>query len=353
MTSKFKVTLKDGKTTMIENVNCKNTKVIDLKQKIHDKEGFEVSKLILLSGGATLDDDKLLSDYGMGGALPILVSVAFKTLGGAAIDGESYEENSNGNKGNDFVPKPDFTHPQIQPSKEECCLGMGEEDETNVKILICGCVYSATALHGWALRQLKEETGFEKFQCPNSVNCKKKCPEWSFYVVACAIGWTESLCEELYSLYTKKQLDPLKYKQCPFCYCISSKELNDKLLRRRCANKSCIGKQDWCWHCLEPWRAGNNNDCGNEQCYLPRINKILQSCPEVEYKWSNNTINMKVPEYRACVNGKCRALIHVPQNCNEVTCDVCHFKFCFICLENWPCIPGRTNHPYAQRQNLK
>jgi len=356
MTSKFKVDIGNGKYSIIEGVDCTKETLKDLKERIHNKEGIELAKIDLLSGGISLsDDNKLLSEYDMGGSkFPILVTLAFKTRGGA-LQGETYDENNSHNKNifSNFVPTPDFSHPKLKPTKEPCCLGMnGEEDEDNVKFS-CGCVFSASALYGWANGQLKEETGFTKFNCPNG-NCKGNHPEWSFSLVACAIGWNEAISEHYYAYYTKKQLDPKKYKQCPFCHSITLKDSNDKLLRRRCTNKFCPGKQDWCWDCIEPWISNNNNDCGNEACSIPRLNKILKECQEKKYVYPKNSVSpsvdMMLPEYRACINDKCRALICQPQQCNQITCDACKTNFCFICLKVWSCNEGRKNHEAHPRQ---
>jgi len=109
----------------------------------------------------------------------------YLSLQNGGSQGETYDENENNkNKNNDvFVPKADFTHPLLKKSNEPCCMGMGEDDETNVEIVPCGCTFSPTALHNWANTQLKEETGFKMFKCPNKAvqrngvnvqGCKKK-----------------------------------------------------------------------------------------------------------------------------------------------------------------------------------
>jgi len=152
--------------------------------------------------------------------------------------------------------------------------------------------------------------------------------------------------------YTKKQLDPRTHRQCPFCHYFVFKSPDDKIIRRRCGYKNCPAKQDWCWECFEPWKTDSLTECGNLACAIPHLNKTLAECEEKQYKWSN-CIDMKLPLVRACINPLCHAIINQPKYCNEITCNRCLQKWCFICLKPWPCLGGKKNHDAALRQVLR
>lgn len=113
---------------------------------IQDKEGLDPATYSLIYGGAELNDDKLLSEYDVGGTRhPILMSAVFKWKGGAK---------------NEKLRNPDVTHPKIKYSDGEDCLMCGNEDEQCIEITICGCIYAPSSLHSWADDQLRGKVEF-------------------------------------------------------------------------------------------------------------------------------------------------------------------------------------------------
>ena len=117
---------------------------------------------------------------------------------------------------------------------------------------------------------------------------------------------------------------------CPGCqsYC---KRVNSEQPQVICAN--CTKKQgkqyEFCWYCLREWKnAGNYKECGNLECFRETIDELRKS-PQMDFKDKNGKV-VFVPKKRACP--ECFTVIQHEGGCNEMTCNRCGNKFCFICL---------------------
>lgn len=286
MTSRLKIELDNSRVCDLSNIDTSKTKIRKVKELVQDKEGIAPDTYTLIFGGATLNDDKLLSDYDIGGSrLATTITAVFRRRGGSA---------------NDKYRNPDITHPKIKFKQGSDCLGMGEDDEPTIEITTCGCIYAPSSLHSWADDELRGKLQFKQFECPNCKS-KNKCVPLSFDIIACACGWTQNEYDNYYKLFKRKQLNPKEYKSCPFCYALVHRPENDTDTsnRSRCSNPKCISAQDWCWKCSEPWKTDGMVICGNPNCKksLAEKNLSLKSCQLKRFQWGE--IDCQVPMYRA------------------------------------------------------
>ena len=119
-------------------------------------------------------------------------------------------------------------------------------------------------------------------------------------------------------------------QQCPSCksYCQRKTTDNPQVICIVCSkNKS--EPYLFCWYCLSQWNnPGNYKICGNKNCKKSKIEQ-LQNSPKIEFKDKAGK-KVTVPIIRACP--ECFSVIQHNGGCNEMTCTICNFAFCFICL---------------------
>ena len=131
-------------------------------------------------------------------------------------------------------------------------------------------------------------------------------------------------------------------KSCPDCQemvCLIG--LNTR--RVRCPK---CNTKDFCYDCLEKWKADKNGKCDNTLCITKRDlleNGQLTRKFSVRDKKTGNLTDIFTPEYRACPR-ECGNIINNYTACKHTQCPCVNmaYSFCFICLglyenDKWPC----------------
>ncbi|KAJ3033265.1 hypothetical protein HDV00_006555 [Rhizophlyctis rosea] len=167
------------------------------------------------------------------------------------------------------------------------------------------------------------ESGHYRFTCPHIVpGVSRACGKvWPYPEVRKVGMLTQE--ERVYfetntsSLYAHQELGA---KECPKCS-TTSERVNKLAPTVFCD----VCKQTFCWTCLTAIKAKTAHKCAPPSS--PFAYTALKEAPM-------KTINSRnVPSRRACP--QCKTFIEHEGGCNEMDCQFCGTRFCFICLRLW------------------
>lgn len=196
------------------------------------------------------------------------------------------------------------------------------------------------------------QKGRYRFICPSTdpTPCNR---EWEYFLVRHVARLT---AEEMHDIEKKISENYLKKAQgmqkCPGCqiWCVRAPGTGCCVRCQMCTNKN--GTYfDFCWWCLNTWKAASaNQPCGNTGCdgRDARI-AVLEKCPPKKIDYCDDC-----PSIRGCP--KCGILIEHKDQCGHMDCTNCgDYGFCFICLAekkngDWQCSPWKGTCKLAPRQ---
>lgn len=195
---------------------------------------------------------------------------------------------------------------------------------SNYTHLIFILAIAPSSLANHCLHELKDNK--PEICCPG-----EKCSStWPFSLVREAADLSdEETAEFEQRILMNRQTAEVKH--CPNCF-VSCHRDRAKDKRVRCFNCRSKGESDYwfCWDCLRSWKGNGEDICGNSYCGdKSKLFRILAECDTKEL------FQTQCPSLRACP--KCLLMIQHTKGCKHMTCQRCHFEFCFICLKthNW------------------
>jgi len=248
--------------------------------------------------------------------------------------------------GGELLPLPGFIE---TTTTEPDMLGLDFESPVLAK-MPCGHVIGPLSMTDYCRDLLKK--GRYRFFCP-STDPKQCNREWEYFLVRHVARLTPEELQEVEKQVSKNYLKKAQgMQQCPGCqiWCLRAPDTGTCVRCQMCTNVN--GKRfDFCWWCLNTWKADNaNQPCGNTGCdgRDARL-KTLEMCP-------TKKINMcdDCPSIRGCP--KCGILIEHKEKCGHMDCTNCgDYGFCFICLAEkkngkWQCSPWNETCDLAPRQ---
>ena len=300
-----------------------HAKVSEIKEKLKDKTGLRPDEQRLLYGGKELQDDVLLSDYGVQDNSVIFL--VLRLPGGAS------------------QRKP---HPSLPRSKEECCMTYDTGESLKMP---CGHAMSPEGLIEYCRSELEE--GKQEVKCP-VYGCEQVWPLDVLKKYSCA-DQLETWFMEM-KLSSNVCVKSPTIVECPQCKSLCEPR-DPSRIDVQCSLCARKGKTTvFCYKCLHTckWKGRDSKYvCENPDCPSNGQTKtlnILQETPEA------TVIKVRCPSIRACP--VCGTLIEHTEACKHMTCRNCGSKFCFLCLKvkpknaGWPCGYAYTQCEVAPRQ---
>lgn len=200
--------------------------------------------------------------------------------------------------------------------------------------------------------EIKEVNAFTQLACGHSISC------------------TNCLVAYIKSMISSHQLQQVK---CPYCSRqISYQEVIDLL---GTDTNDYIDLQTFNWakyqehlkHCPTPdckFYFINESTCAHaitcpqcvknycNQCLISHDQNISCAQAQANNQTSEVRANNQWKESHSKQCPRCKTHIEKNEGCNHMTCNNCHYEFCWICLEQYPC-PRRSYcpHPVPQPRN--
>jgi len=203
---------------------------------------------------------------------------------------------------------------------EDCIMQEGDNGELRAK-MPCGHAIGAQTMYQYLKMVLTANEYSYSINCP-----VKECngpTEWDFFLVARVADLSESESLKYQKVIGERCCRKSEVKTCPSCgaHCVRG-----GLNTFRAACPACH-QQDFCWECQKLWKGSGLQICGNENCPVLEIQKMLDSCTFV----TASSSNIVIPKKRACP--KCLTIMEHDPGCKHIKCCGCGWNFCFSCLE--------------------
>lgn len=300
--------------------------VLALKEKVKAKTGIDTDAQRLIYGGKQLEDEKLITDYGLQNNSMLCLVLR--------LPGGSSEQRN--------------PHPSLPRSEEECVITLDEGESLKMP---CGHPVSPGGLSEYIKRELQANK--EKVCCPEA-GCGQ---EWPLKTLQ---EYSDATQVEKWFMEMKLSENPCKKSptiaECPECgsWCEPKNPARVDVVCVACAAK---GKTViFCYKCchLCTWeRQSSRYVCKNQDCISNGERGKKKALQEAKM---GNVIGVACPSIRACPN--CFSLIEHTAYCKHMTCKNCSTDFCFLCLKikpkdgQWPCGFAYGKCKVAPRQTL-
>jgi hypothetical protein len=320
----------EGQTYCIDVERPKTMTVLELKEKVKAKTGIDTDQQRLLYGGKQLEDENLLTDYGLQNN-----SVLFLVL---RLPGGSLRSDSKRNP-----------HPSLPRADSECVITLTEGDSLKMP---CGHPISPDGLSEHIKNEL-EVRKKSQVQCPVD-GCERKLPIDVLEKYSDATPIEKMFMElKLSENACKKSPITVECPQCEsWCEPKNPSQVDVVCLACKANGKSVV----FCYKCSHycTWeRHSSKYICKNRDCPSNGERETQKILKEAKM---GTVIRVPCPSIRACPN--CNTLIQHIEACKHMTCKHCSTKFCFLCLKikpkdgNWPCGYAYHKCTAAPRQTL-
>lgn len=318
-----------GSTTTIDI--HRDAQIKDLFRKLEDKTGLKPGAYQMVYVSKTIDfeqhKDKHLAEFHLENHANLFM--VLRLHGGAkALD-----------DGVELTDLPDM-------------ITWDDDKENKRAKMPCGHAIGPESLTSYCRSLL--DAGKYRFLCPwvDPKNSAIGCPqEWPYIVVRRLAVLTDAEKREFELKISENYLRrAVNIQECPGCqsFCQRRNTRDRRVVCPVCSPQEQGGDFEFCWYCLNRWRAPGKEKCGNDICSGkdPRI-AILAAAKVKEI------VGVKdVPGLRACID--CGMIIEHIRACKHMKC-VCTKEFCFICLKpkvdgKWQCGSFKAPCTVAPRQ---
>ena len=232
----------------------------------------------------------------------------------SSVNLSNNENNNNENNNNQNNNNSDNNNNNNEESKSNdlCGICMGEIDDPII-IPNCNHKFCHDCFLDYILNKINTND-IERISCPNHL-CNNKNLDENFFLNLLSE-------EQIFKFQTFKSQNQIRKSpnkiSCPFCNSYAeiekkkkndnnnSNNLSDSILSFPKQNVYCIEKKHEFCSCGRPLHSGKCTDDSIKE-YIK--SKNIKKCP------------------------KCLAFIRKDSGCNHMTCPICHYEFCWLCLK--------------------